>query len=48
MEYLADVLPRLARGNFTRQDLRALLPSSWKAARAQPTTVQELPASASG
>jgi hypothetical protein len=42
MEYLADVLPRLARGNFTREDLRALLPASWKAARAQPTTADEV------
>lgn len=48
MEYLADVLPRLARGNFTRHDLRALLPASWKAARAQPTTAGEVTPSAPG
>lgn len=34
MEYLADVLPQLARGSFTRENLRALLPLAWKAARA--------------
>lgn len=33
MEYLADVLPRLARGVFARQELRALAPAEWKAAR---------------
>lgn len=38
MDYLADVLPRLARGVFTRDDLRALTPASWKAARATQTT----------
>ena len=48
MEYLADVLPRLARGNFTREALRALLPAPWKAARAQPTTADEVTASAPG
>lgn len=34
MEYLADVLPRLARGVFTRAELRELVPAAWKAARA--------------
>ena len=37
MEYLADVLPRLARGTFARSDLRGLLPAAWKAARAAST-----------
>jgi len=34
VEYLADVLPRLARG-VTREQARELLPHRWKAARAQ-------------
>ena len=38
MEYLADVLPRLARGAFTRNETRELLPAEWKAARAGPPT----------
>ena len=33
VEYLADVLPRLARG-VSEQDLVALTPAAWKAARA--------------
>jgi transposase len=33
MEYLADVMPRLARGEFTRKEIRTLLPAEWKAAR---------------
>jgi hypothetical protein len=33
VEYLADVLPRLARGVRLR-DVAALLPARWKAARA--------------
>jgi len=33
MEYLADVLPRLARDSLTQADRRALLPAAWKAAR---------------
>ncbi len=33
-EYLADVLPRLARGTFTRADLVAMTPAAWKKARA--------------
>jgi transposase len=37
MHYLADVLPRLARGSFTREALRALLPRAWAAARARPS-----------
>jgi hypothetical protein len=30
--YLADVLPRLARGSFTTHDIPALLPAAWKPA----------------
>jgi transposase len=33
-EYLADILPALARGAFTRDDLKRMLPAAWKAARA--------------
>ena len=33
-EYLADVLPRLARDGVTIADLGAMLPASWKVARA--------------
>jgi transposase len=29
-EYLADVLPRLARGTFTHADIAAMLPAAWK------------------
>lgn len=32
VEYLADVLPRLARGSFTRAELAAMVPAAWKAA----------------
>ena len=32
VEYLADVLPRLARG-VSEQELAALTPAAWKAAR---------------
>ena len=35
-EYLADVLPVLARGVFTHADIAALLPAAWKAARQPP------------
>jgi transposase len=34
IEYLADVLPRLARGIVVARDVPALLPAAWKAARA--------------
>lgn len=34
VEYLADVLPRLAREEMTREQARELLPHRWKAARA--------------
>jgi transposase len=37
-EYLADVLPRLARGAFTHADLAAILPAAWRRARAVPAT----------
>ena len=33
-EYLADVLPKLARGTFTRSELAAMTPAAWKQARA--------------
>lgn len=33
MDYLADLLPRLARDGVVLRDLRALLPAQWKAAR---------------
>jgi hypothetical protein len=36
---LADVLPKLARGTFTRADYAAILPAAWKAARAGPPAV---------
>lgn len=32
-EYLADVLPKLARGAFTRANLAAMTPPAWKQAR---------------
>ena len=32
-EYLADVLPRLARGAFTRAELAEMVPAAWKAAQ---------------
>jgi hypothetical protein len=34
VEYLADVLPRLARGIVVARDVPAMLPAAWKAARA--------------
>jgi transposase len=34
MEYLANVLPELARSNAPERELRALLPAAWKAAQA--------------
>jgi len=34
VEYLADVLPRLARGVVIARDIPAMLPAAWKAARA--------------
>jgi transposase len=33
VHYLADVLPKLVRGVFTRADLAELLPAAWKHAR---------------
>jgi hypothetical protein len=33
-DYLADVLPKLARGRFTRADIAALAPAAWKKSRA--------------
>jgi transposase len=33
MDYLGDVLPRLARDSLTEADRRALLPAAWKATR---------------
>jgi hypothetical protein len=36
VDYLAGVLPRLARGVFTRAELGALTPAAWKAAHAAP------------
>lgn len=32
MDYLADILPRLARGEVTRHALTALVPAAWRAA----------------
>lgn len=40
-EYLADVMPRLARGSFTADQIPALLPAAWKAARVAATTGAE-------
>ena len=37
VEYLADLLPRLARGTFTADEFPAMLPDAWKAARATAT-----------
>jgi hypothetical protein len=37
IEYLADLLPRLARGTFTANEFPAMLPDAWKAARATAT-----------
>jgi transposase len=37
VEYLADVLPRLARGVVIARDIPAMLPAAWKAARAVAT-----------
>jgi hypothetical protein len=37
IEYLADLLPRLARGTFTAHEFSAMLPDAWKAARATST-----------
>jgi transposase len=36
--YLADVLPRLARGVFVTRELPALLPAAWQAARVSSAT----------
>ena len=33
VEYLADLLPRLARGTFTADEFPEMLPGAWKAAR---------------
>lgn len=41
MEYLADVLPRIARGVFARSELRCLVPAEWKAAR-EPTRAHDV------
>jgi hypothetical protein len=35
-DYLADVLPRPARGMFTRSELEAWTPAAWKAAHRGP------------
>lgn len=35
MEYLADVMPRLARETLTQEERCALTPAAWKAARAE-------------
>lgn len=43
VEYLADILPRLARGLRLR-DVPAMLPAAWKAARQTATPVAELAA----
>jgi transposase len=43
VEYLADILPRLARGLRLR-DVPAMLPAAWKAARQTATPVAELSA----
>lgn len=40
VEYLADVLPKLARGTFTYADYATMLPAAWKAARANATSRQ--------
>ena len=36
VEYLADVLPTLARGVMVPRDIPALMPAAWKARRAAP------------
>lgn len=36
VDYLADVVPWLSRGVFTRPELEALTPAAWKAARPGP------------
>ena len=33
IDYLADLLPRLARGTFTAREFSVMLPDAWKAAR---------------
>jgi hypothetical protein len=38
VDYLADVLPRLARGVFTRAELETWTPAAWKAAHLGPAT----------
>ena len=47
VEYLTDVLPRLARGLRLR-DVPAMLPAAWKAARQAAVTVAEPVAAAAG
>ena len=42
VEYLADVLPRLATRRIRLCDMPALLPAAWKAARTGSTGVQRL------
>jgi len=42
VEYLADVLPRLATRRIRLCDMPALLPAAWKAARSGNTVVQHL------
>jgi transposase len=39
VEYLADILPRLARGIVVARDIPAMLPAAWKAARAAASPV---------
>jgi hypothetical protein len=34
IEYLADLLPRLARGTLPAHEFSAMLPDAWKAVRA--------------
>jgi hypothetical protein len=43
VDYLADVLPKLARGVFSHAELAALPPAAWKKAQANPE-VATLPA----
>jgi hypothetical protein len=43
LEYLAEILPRLARGLRLR-DVPAMLPAAWKAARQPAEPVAELAA----
>jgi len=38
-EYLADILPKLTRGTFTRAEFAELLPAAWKARRANSSSL---------